>query len=53
MSEQLCDSERCATHWPLPDVDLTDLTLFSQGFPMTFSLNYDNIMAHCIIQLRR
>ncbi|QZN97558.1 cytochrome P450 [Symbiopectobacterium purcellii] len=33
MSEHLCDSERCATYWPLPDVDLTDLTLFSQGFP--------------------
>ncbi|MBG6245194.1 hypothetical protein CS369_11210 [Candidatus Symbiopectobacterium sp. 'North America'] len=33
MSEPLCDSQHCATRWPLPDVDLTDLTLFSQGFP--------------------
>lgn len=33
MSEHLCDSQRCAAQWPFPEVDLTDLTLFDQGFP--------------------
>lgn len=33
MSEILFDSEHCAQRWPLPGVDLTNLALFSQGFP--------------------
>lgn len=33
MSDFNFDSAHCAKNWPLPGVDLTNLDLFSQGFP--------------------
>lgn len=33
MSDIIFDSEHCAQRWPLPGVDLTNLALFSHGFP--------------------
>ncbi|MCF6691148.1 hypothetical protein [Raoultella terrigena] len=33
MSEAIINSEQAAQLWPLPDVDLTNLDLFSRGFP--------------------
>ncbi|ECW7869074.1 cytochrome P450 [Salmonella enterica] len=33
MSEAIITSEQAAQSWPLPDVDLTNLDLFSRGFP--------------------
>ncbi|ASG74519.1 hypothetical protein R3P88_003543 [Salmonella enterica] len=32
MSEAIINSEQAAQFWPLPDVDLTNLDLFSRGF---------------------
>ena len=53
MSEPLCDSQHCAARWPLPDVDLTDLSLFSQGFPHSVFAQLRRKGARCIIRLRR